>query len=226
MTIRTVFAVAVAAGLTTFAQMDAVQAEGRDSSASAQVDPSTTGSIGKQPVTPAVAKANAPKNAESPHRPALKAVERSTQKKFSSLPGVKPISLDEGTKSETVVAKVEASAGRKYSTIVSRYASAYGVPVSLAHAVISVESNYRADARGSAGEVGLMQIKPATARMMGYTGSTSGLFDPDTNIKFGMKYRSRRWPCGADGSRSRPGLACRPELLGGRKRHQFAFGRD
>ncbi len=24
--------------------------------------------------------------------------------------------------------------------------------------------------------------------MMGYTGSTNGLFDPETNIKFGMKY--------------------------------------
>ena len=46
--------------------------------------------------------------------------------------------------------------------------------VSLAHAVISVESNYRPDARGRAGEVGLMQIKPATARMMGYCGSTQG----------------------------------------------------
>ena len=76
----------------------------------------------------------------------------------------------------------------QYASIVSRYASSYGVPVNLAHAVISVESNYRADARGSAGEIGLMQIKPATARMMGYSGSSQGLFNPETNIKFGMKY--------------------------------------
>ena len=62
------------------------------------------------------------------------------------------------------------------------------MPVSLAHAVISVESNYRPNTRGSAGEIGLMQIKPATARMMGYTGSASGLFNPETNIKYGMKY--------------------------------------
>ncbi|MNL85748.1 Transglycosylase SLT domain protein [compost metagenome] len=33
-----------------------------------------------------------------------------------------------------------------------------------------------------------MQIKPATARAMGYSGSTKGLYDPDTNIRFGMKY--------------------------------------
>lgn len=76
----------------------------------------------------------------------------------------------------------------QYASIVSRYATSYGVPVDLAHAVISVESNYRADARGSAGEIGLMQIKPSTARMMGYSGSSQGLFNPETNIKYGMKY--------------------------------------
>lgn len=78
-----------------------------------------------------------------------------------------------------------------YGEIVARYATSYGVPVSLAHAVISVESNYRANTRGKAGEIGLMQIKPATARMMGYSGSANGLFNPETNIKFGMKYLAK-----------------------------------
>ena len=54
--------------------------------------------------------------------------------------------------------------------------------------MVRVESNYRPNARGSHGEIGLMQIKPATARMMGYRGSAKGLYDPDTNIKYGMKY--------------------------------------
>jgi soluble lytic murein transglycosylase-like protein len=81
-----------------------------------------------------------------------------------------------------------AGAGSRYSTIVSRYAAAYGVPVSLAHAVIKVESNYRPGMVGRAGEIGLMQIKPATARMMGYSGSAKGLHNPETNIKYGMKY--------------------------------------
>ncbi|MBZ9675860.1 lytic transglycosylase domain-containing protein [Mesorhizobium sp. ES1-1] len=76
----------------------------------------------------------------------------------------------------------------QYSAIVARYAATYGVPVSLAHAVIRIESNYRPNMVGSAGEIGLMQIKPATARMMGYSGADKGLFDPDTNIKYGMKY--------------------------------------
>ena len=76
----------------------------------------------------------------------------------------------------------------QYSAIIARYAASYGVPVSLAKAVIKIESNYRPNMVGGAGEIGLMQIKPATARMMGYTGSAKGLFDPDTNIKYGMKY--------------------------------------
>lgn len=75
-----------------------------------------------------------------------------------------------------------------YSDLIQTYAKQYGVPVDLAHAVVKVESNFNPKARGSAGEIGLMQIKPATARMMGYSGSKSGLFDPETNIKYGMKY--------------------------------------
>lgn len=81
--------------------------------------------------------------------------------------------------------------GRPYSALISSYAKSYGVPVSLAHAVISIESNYRPKARGAAGEIGLMQIKPATARMMGYSGSSKGLYNPETNIKYGMKYLAK-----------------------------------
>ena len=33
-----------------------------------------------------------------------------------------------------------------------------------------------------------MQSKPATARGMGYRGSTKALYDPATNIKWGMRY--------------------------------------
>jgi soluble lytic murein transglycosylase-like protein len=81
-----------------------------------------------------------------------------------------------------------ASNSTAYQSLIAKYASAYGVPLKLAHAVVRVESNYRANARGSAGEIGLMQIKPSTARMMGYTGSSKGLYNPETNIKYGMKY--------------------------------------
>jgi len=81
--------------------------------------------------------------------------------------------------------------GRPYGKLISSYAKSNGVPEALAHAVISVESNYRPKARGAAGEIGLMQIKPATARMMGYSGSAKGLYNPETNIKYGMMYLAK-----------------------------------
>lgn len=87
--------------------------------------------------------------------------------------------------------KTMKGAGGRYHEIIAKYAASFGVPVSLAHAVIQVESNYRPNAKGSAGEIGLMQIKPSTARMMGYSGSAQGLFHPETNIKFGMKYLAK-----------------------------------
>lgn len=77
---------------------------------------------------------------------------------------------------------------KPFEAIIDRYAALNGVDEDLAHAVVRIESNYNPKTRGSAGEVGLMQIKPATARMMGYRGSVKGLYDPETNIRYGMKY--------------------------------------
>jgi soluble lytic murein transglycosylase-like protein len=75
-----------------------------------------------------------------------------------------------------------------YADTIAKYADQNGVPVELATAVVQIESNFNPRMRGSAGEIGLMQVKPATARLMGYSGSTKGLYDPDTNIRIGMKY--------------------------------------
>ncbi len=89
--------------------------------------------------------------------------------------------------SRTVSSKKSKYVG-SYRALVTRYARANGVPVALAHAVVKIESNYRANSRGRAGEVGLMQIKHATARGVGYRGSRKALYNPETNIKYGMKY--------------------------------------
>lgn len=78
--------------------------------------------------------------------------------------------------------------GGRYNSIIAKYASAEGVPVKLAHAVVKVESSYRPGATGKVGEIGLMQIRLATARLMGYKGSAKALYNPETNLKWGMKY--------------------------------------
>ena len=75
-----------------------------------------------------------------------------------------------------------------YISLIAKYAQEYDVPVELANAVMQIESNFRPTVKGSAGEIGLMQIKPATARLMGYEGPDYGLYDPETNIRYGMKY--------------------------------------
>ena len=71
---------------------------------------------------------------------------------------------------------------------VRRHARAAGVPVRIALSVVRQESNFRPSARGRAGEIGLMQLKCATARGMGYRGSCRGLYNVSTNLRFGMKY--------------------------------------
>ncbi|WGD28787.1 transglycosylase SLT domain-containing protein [Ancylobacter sp. WKF20] len=72
--------------------------------------------------------------------------------------------------------------------LVDREAKANGIPVALARAVVRIESNWNVRTTGRAGEVGLMQIKHQTARGVGYTGTRAALYEPATNIKFGMRY--------------------------------------
>ena len=77
---------------------------------------------------------------------------------------------------------------RPYEDIIKKHAVDNNIPVDLAHAVIKTESNYNKNARGRAGEIGLMQIKLSTARGLGYRGTAKALYEPQTNIKYGMKY--------------------------------------
>lgn len=103
--------------------------------------------------------------------------------------GQKTASIAGGAREAIGTAKTaKAAAAGRYADIIARHAAANGVPAGLARAVVRIESNFRANARGRAGEIGLMQIKHSTARAMGYGGSAKGLYDPETNIKYGMKY--------------------------------------
>ncbi|ESZ45217.1 lytic transglycosylase [Mesorhizobium sp. L2C054A000] len=67
-------------------------------------------------------------------------------------------------------------------------ASLYGLEPVLAHAVMEIESEFDPDVRGADGEVGLMQVMPATARMLGFRGSLDELGAPATNIALGVRY--------------------------------------
>ncbi|MDY8111102.1 transglycosylase SLT domain-containing protein [Fulvimarina sp. 2208YS6-2-32] len=76
--------------------------------------------------------------------------------------------------------------------LIAKHAKANDIPVELAFGVVRVESRYNPRARG-AGVYGLSQIKPATARSLGFSGSASDLLDADTNLRYGMKYLKGAW---------------------------------
>jgi soluble lytic murein transglycosylase len=81
----------------------------------------------------------------------------------------------------------------RYSTIVRAHAHNYDLNPALLAAVIDEESKFRADAKSSAGAVGLMQLLPATAKGIAiHTGGskfvTSDLYDPEINVRYGAWY--------------------------------------
>ena len=90
----------------------------------------------------------------------------------------------------------------EYEAMVARHASANGVPVVLVHRVIVRESRYQPALVGRGGTIGLMQIKLATARALGYSGDAQGLRDPDTNLAYGVKYLAGAYHA-ANGDHSR-----------------------
>lgn len=85
-------------------------------------------------------------------------------------------------------APVLAQAARdNIDALIEEQARANKVPASFIHKVVKRESNYNAHAKGGSA-LGLMQIKHATARGMGYTGDAGGLYDPQTNLRYGVAY--------------------------------------
>ncbi|WP_439616345.1 transglycosylase SLT domain-containing protein [Shinella sp.] len=82
--------------------------------------------------------------------------------------------------------------GTPIDAIISKYAVLYGIPESLLHRVVKRESTYNPKAYNR-GHYGLMQIKYATAKSMGFDGPAEGLFDAETNIKYAGKYLRGAW---------------------------------
>src|ERR1700728_367284 len=67
------------------------------------------------------------------------------------------------------------------------------LPADIAEAVVFVESSYDASTIGRVGEIGLMQVRPGTAAMLGFRGSLAELAKPELNIHYGVTYLSRAW---------------------------------
>ncbi len=94
----------------------------------------------------------------------------------------------------------EADAGT-VDRLIAKYAAVYELPEAFVRRVVKRESTFNPRAYNR-GHWGLMQIKHATARGMGYDGPASGLLDAETNLKYAMKYLRGAWLV-ADGDEAR-----------------------
>jgi soluble lytic murein transglycosylase-like protein len=59
----------------------------------------------------------------------------------------------------------------------------HGVPVALVKGIVATESNFRCNVVSSSGAIGLMQLRPSTARQFGANASV-----PEQNIDAGTRY--------------------------------------
>jgi soluble lytic murein transglycosylase len=84
----------------------------------------------------------------------------------------------------------------KYEALVKKYSSEYEVDESLVYAVIYTESRFKPEAVSSVGAKGLMQITPETFQWLQTKHPSKealpedALFDPETNIKYGVYFLS------------------------------------
>src|SRR5579859_3017038 len=88
----------------------------------------------------------------------------------------------------SLASEAQAQDRARYEKLIVKHAHANLVPEALVHRLIVRDSKYNPELIGHGGTIGLMQIKLATAKGVGYTGDAYGLRDPETNLKYGVKY--------------------------------------
>lgn len=82
------------------------------------------------------------------------------------------------------------AARERVMPLIEKAARDHAIPPALLDAVVRIESRYNPQVR-NAGAIGLMQIKLATARGIGFTGDAHALAKPETNLQWGAKYLAR-----------------------------------
>jgi len=81
----------------------------------------------------------------------------------------------------------------RYESIIRGHARNYDLDPALLAAVIYQEAKFKADARASSGAIGLMQLRPETAKGIAVrTGGSAfridDLLDPELNVRYGSWY--------------------------------------
>lgn len=103
--------------------------------------------------------------------------------------GLNSVYMPEGLHSAVSVSipaaiRSNANSETDFSDFIRSAAETYRLPENLIASVIKQESNFNSSAVSRAGAMGLMQLMPGTARLLGVTDG----FDPEQNIMGGAKY--------------------------------------
>ncbi|MDQ6702022.1 MAG: transglycosylase SLT domain-containing protein [Pseudomonadota bacterium] len=102
-------------------------------------------------------------------------------------PKARPTGLDQALEAK------EPDANKSYRALIKREAAKNGLPPDIADAVAAIESGYDPGAIGGVGEIGLMQVRPETAAMLGFKGDLAELARPEINIHYGVTYLGQAW---------------------------------
>ena len=146
---------------------------------------------------------------ESPPLPVPRPVGADAQAQKEAPPKVPEANLDQALNPKNI----DASAREIYRALIKREAEKNGLPPDIADAVAAIESGYDPGAVGGVGEIGLMQVRPETAAMLGFKG------DARRTREAGRQYSLRRdlsWPGLA--SRQWRSLPRPDEIPGGSRR--------
>ena len=109
-------------------------------------------------------------------------------------PGPSVAAQNDKSESPTLtVPTIATDARSRYRGLIEKEAARTGLPSEIAEAVMGVESGFNAGAIGGVGEIGLMQVLPSTARMLGFNGTLAELAVPETNIHYGVSYLAKAW---------------------------------
>ena len=126
---------------------------------------------------------------------------------------------------QQVVAVVKHHGG-SISSLVRDAANRNGIPPHILHGVVMVESHYNCKAHNPSGATGIGQVKPATARSVGITGS---LYDCRNGIEAAARYLKLALNTGGGGCAGiglyERGIYARPTCTGyGRKVLAYSRG--
>ena len=89
-----------------------------------------------------------------------------------------------GSIGKQIYGKITSYGDNAFDQYIQKCSKQYNLPAALIKAVIKQESNFNPNARSSKGAVGLMQLMPGTAKILGVNSS----YDPSQNIQGGSRY--------------------------------------